>query len=113
MKSALGPGIVVTKSYNLGGVEINYERSWDSDGFGIPIFNNEDRVAGSHLLSRCLARLGVIPNQAEDGNIIVTPGLGTADEDGTVIEERMRLAVRALFAAMALLAEWANEGVAE
>ena len=28
MKGALGKGIVITKSYNLGGVEINYERTW-------------------------------------------------------------------------------------
>ena len=53
--------------------------------------------------------MGVIPNQAEDGNLIVTPGLGTVDEEGVVIEDRMRLAVRALFGALALMARWVDE----
>jgi hypothetical protein len=108
-KSVLGTGIVVTKSYNLGGVEINYEGTWANGKVGIPIFNIEDRVAGSNLLSRCLARMGVIPNQAEDGNLVLTPGLGTVDEEGNLIEERMRLAARGLFSALALLAEWVGE----
>jgi hypothetical protein len=109
MKNSLGEGIVITKSYNLGGVEINYEGTWKNSRFGIPIFNNEDRVAGSHLLSRCLARMGVIPNQAEDANLVITPGLGTVDEEGIVIEDRMRLAARGLFLALGLMAEWADE----
>lgn len=111
MKNSLGQGIVITKSYNLGGVEINYEGTWRHSRFGIPIFNNEDRVAGSHLLSRCLARMGIVPNQAEDANLIVTPGLGTVDAEGVVIEERMRLAVRGLFLALGLMAEWASDHV--
>jgi hypothetical protein len=48
-------------------------------------------------------------SQAEDANVIVTPGLGTVDRSGRVIEERMRLVVRALFSAMVLLREWATE----
>jgi hypothetical protein len=53
--------------------------------------------------------MGVIPNQAEDGNLVLTPGLGTVDEEGNLIEERMRLAARGLFSALALLAEWVGE----
>jgi hypothetical protein len=109
MRSTLGTGIVVTKSYNLGGIEINYEGTWADGKVGIPIFNIEDRVAGSNLLSRCLARMGMVPNQAEDGNLVLTPGLGTVDEDGHLIEERMRLAARGLFSVLALLAEWVDE----
>jgi len=105
----LGEGIRISKSYNLGGVEINYESSWAPDRLGIPIFSNEDRVAGSHVLGQCMARMGVLLSQAEDANVIVTPGLGTVDRNGRVIEERMRLVVRALFSAMVLLREWAAE----
>jgi hypothetical protein len=107
----MGEGIVITKSYNLGGVELNYEGTWSNKRFGIPIFNNEDRVAGSHLLNLCTAEMGVLPGQADDANVIIGPGLGTVDEQGVVIEERMRHAVRALFASMALLRRWVDRGL--
>jgi len=109
-KGDLGDGIVITKSYNLGGVEVNYEGTWSRGRMGIPIFNNEDRVAGSQLLNLCTAEMGVLPGQADDANIIINPGLGTVDERGVVIEERMRLAIRALFAAMVLLRRWVDRG---
>ena len=54
--------------------------------------------------------MGVLPGQADDANIIINPGLGTVDERGVVIEERMRLVIRALFAAMVLLRRWADRG---
>ena len=47
---------------------------------------------------------GGAPGQADDANVIINPGLGTVDELGVVIEERMRLAVRALFAQWAAAA---------
>ena len=109
-QDALGDGIVITKSYNMGGVEINYEGTWSSQRFGIPIFNNEDRVAGSHLLNSCTAKMGALLGIADDGNVIVNPGLGTVDRSGTVIEDRMRLAVRILFRSMVLLREWSEKG---
>jgi hypothetical protein len=108
-KRTLGEGITISKSYNLGGVEVNYEGTWSDGRMGIPIFNNEDRVAGSQLLSLSLARMGVLPGQAEDANVIITPGLGTVDQDGAVLEVPMRLAARAVFAVLALLGEWAQK----
>jgi hypothetical protein len=107
-KSAIGDGIVISKSHNLGGVEINYEGTWARGAAGLPIFSNEDRVAGSHILGLCVARMGVLLSQSEDANIIVTPGLGTVDRDGMLLEERMRQVVRAVFAALALLREWSS-----
>jgi hypothetical protein len=104
-------GIAITKSVNLGGVEVNYERTWKSEAFGLPIFNNEDRIAGTNLLNQCLTHMGILPGQADDGNLVITPGLGTIDENGGVIEERMRIVVRALAAAIALVGDFA-EGVA-
>ena len=53
--------------------------------------------------------MGVLLSQSEDANIVVTPGLGTLDRDGVLIEERMRLVVRATFSALALLREWAAQ----
>jgi hypothetical protein len=99
VKGDLGDGIVITKSYNLGGVEVNYEGTWSGGKMGIPIFNNEDRVAGSQLLNLCTAEMGVLPGRLTmqtSSSIRV----GLVDERGVVIEERMRLAIRALFAAM-------------
>ena len=89
-RGQLPDGIAVVRSYNLGGVEVNYERTWSDDRTGIPIFNNEDRVAGSQLLGACMARMGVLPGQAEDANVIVTPGLGTSARDGSLLEAPMR-----------------------
>ncbi len=112
-KSDLGDGIVITKSYNLGGVEVNYEATWSGERMGVPIFNHEDRIAGSHLLNLCMAEMGVLPGQADDANVIISPGLGTVDENGAVIEERMRLTIRATFAAMTLLRRWVDHGPAK
>ncbi|MGH7716741.1 MAG: hypothetical protein ACREML_12185, partial [Vulcanimicrobiaceae bacterium] len=110
MKDALGSGIVISKSYNMGGVEINYENSWSDGHMGMPIFTNEDRVAGCNLLNLCAAQMGVVLGIADDANVIVNPGLGTVDDAGTVIEDRMRLVVRVLFSAMVLIREWADRG---
>ena len=110
MKDALGSGIMIGKSYNMGGVEVNYENSWTDGHMGIPIFTNEDRVAGCNLLNLCAAQMGVVLGIADDANVIINPGLGTVDEAGTVIEDRMRLVIRVLFSAMALIREWADRG---
>jgi hypothetical protein len=111
-RGELPEGIVISKSYNLGGVELNYERTWrDPDGnarIGIPIFTNEDRIAGSHLLAAALQQMGVLPGQSDDGNIIIDPGLGTVDEQGQIIESHMRPVVRAVFRALILLYDWAE-----
>lgn len=107
--ASLGPGIEITKSYNLGGVEINYEKTWSGENLGIPIFTNEDRIAGAHILGQVMARMGVVLVQSEDANILITPGFGTVGRDGQVNEQRMRHVVRATFAAMNLLREFAAE----
>ena len=109
-RDAVGAGVTITKSYNLGGVEINYEGTWSEDAMGIPIFTNEDRVAGSHLFILCANKMGVLVGVAEDANILITPGLGTVDGSGALIEDRMRLALRAVFATLALLRRWTARG---
>lgn len=99
--------IIITKSYNLGGVEIYYERSWrDASGnkrIGIPIFNLEDRIAGTRLFGQCRSAMGILPRQAEDANIAINPGLGTTDEEGRLIPDRMRVVVKAVSQALLLL----------
>ncbi|KAB2954614.1 hypothetical protein F9B85_02770 [Heliorestis acidaminivorans] len=91
----LKKGIVITKSYNSTAVEVNYEGTW-KDGMGLPIFSIEDMYAGSNIFQTGMAQMGVIPTVAYDGNIFISPGLGTTDEDGQLNEELARYAIRAL-----------------
>jgi hypothetical protein len=77
-------------------------------GCGIPILSHEDRIAQTNLINNVLARIGVVPNLADDGNILVTPGAGTVDDDGQVIEPRLRIAVRATFRALRLVQDFAG-----
>lgn len=106
----LPEGIVMTKSYNMGGVELNYQRTWDDgcrqSNVGIPIFNHEDRIAGSNLLANAMMHMGIVPGPIDDANMIFTPGLGTVDEDGQLMERNMRLVVRGAFRALALVYDW-------
>lgn len=108
-RDRFGDDVVISKSYNLGGVELNYERTWAGGRLGVPIFTNEDRIAGANLMGLALARMGVVLSQAEDGNIILMPGLGTMNADGSLIEPRMRMVVRAVLTTLALLRDWAGE----
>jgi len=101
-------GIVITKSYNSTAVEINYEGTWANGKVGIPIFSIEDMYAGSHLLQTGLAQMGVIPTIAYDANIYVSPGLATTDENGQLIEDRARLAVRALVRLIQIVVKYAH-----
>ena len=107
LKGQLPDGISIAKSYNLGGVEINYEGTWrDPSGnntIGIPIFNLEDRIAGTQLFAHCLTAMGILPGQAEDANVIINPGLGTTDREGRLIPDRMRVVVKGVFQTLALL----------
>ena len=65
----------------------------------------------AHICSICAwPRWAWLPGQADDANVIISPGLGTVDENGAVIEERMRLTIRATFAAMMLLRGWVERG---
>lgn len=54
--------------------------------------------------------MGMIPNVAEDGNLLASLGQGTLDADGALLPNRLRLAVRAMFAAITLVTEWAGKG---
>jgi len=98
-------GLVVTKSYNQLAVEINYENTWKDDDWGFPIFSIEDMYAGSNLLQMAMPAMGFVPGLlAYDGNIVMAPGVGTTDENGQVVESRMRPLVRCLVKAMDVIA---------
>jgi hypothetical protein len=87
---------IISKSYNSMAIEINYEKSWQEEGLRIPIFTIEDMYAGTNIFQTGMSQMGVIPTIAYDGNIFISPGLGTTDLDGSLIEERMRWAIKAM-----------------
>ena len=100
--------LVITKSYNNLGVEINYDRTWTHGELGIPIFTEEDAFAKTALIEMCLDAAGVLPTIAYDGNILVSLGGGTLDEDGQLLEDRMRYGVRTLVSVLELICKYAG-----
>ncbi len=96
LPTGLKDGLVISKSYNSTAVEVNYEGTWQDGKPGIPIFSIEDMYAGSNIFQTGMSRMGVIPTVAYDGNIYISPGLGTCDPDGRLLEQETRWAVQAL-----------------
>jgi hypothetical protein len=109
--SALDPykkDILVTKTYNNMAVEINYDRTWKEGAAGIPIFTEEDSFAGTLPLETVLNTIGILPTITFDGNILIAPGHGTVDDDGALIEERMRFGVKAIIGALEIVTKYAQ-----
>lgn len=104
----LKEGIIISKSYNSTAVEVNYEGTWKDGRMGIPIFSIEDMYAGSNIFQTGLGKMGVIPTVAYDGNIYISPGLGTTDDNGQLIEERARYAVKALVKLIEITCKYAG-----
>jgi hypothetical protein len=50
--------------------------------------------------------MGIATCLCDDGNISISPGFGTCDENGQLIEENMRYAVKALVRAIEII--WQN-----
>ncbi len=104
----LKEGIIISKSYNSTAVEVNYEGTWKNGRMGIPIFSIEDMYAGSNIFQTGMAQMGVIPTIAYDANIYISPGLGTCDDNGQLIEERARYAVKALVKLIEITCKYAG-----
>ena len=96
LPAQLQEGIIITKTYNSGAIEINYEGTWKNGKMGIPIFTIEDMYAGSNIFQSGMNQMGVIPTIAYDANILISPGLGTTDENGPVLEKETRWCVKSL-----------------
>ena len=105
---SLREGLAFAKSYNSGAVEVNYERSWKEGKLGIPIFTIEDMYAGTNIFQSGAGQMGVIPTIAYDGNIFISLGLGTTDEDGALLEDRMRQGVQALVKLIEITCKYAG-----
>jgi hypothetical protein len=64
--------------------------------------------AGSNLFQDGMSQMGIIPTIAYDANIFVSPGLGTTDEHGQLIQERARMVIRALVMLIEIVCEHAG-----
>ncbi|MFO8035705.1 MAG: hypothetical protein R6U57_03655 [Anaerolineales bacterium] len=96
------------KSVNSLVVELNYFDTWNKEGCGIPVFSIEDMYAGSQIIQVAMSKMGIIPTIAYDGNIMISNGLGNLDEDGNLLEDPTRLAVRALFKIIEIISRHAG-----
>ncbi|MCI0350055.1 MAG: hypothetical protein L0Z53_11580, partial [Acidobacteriales bacterium] len=90
------PDILITKSYLMGGIEVNYGRTWKPEAFGIPIFSAEDLFANTNPIMAAMTEMGVYPATIYSGNIFLSPGFGNLDQNGELLHNETRLAVRAL-----------------
>lgn len=108
LPARLKQGIIISKSYNSTAVEVNYEKTWAGGELGIPIFSIEDMYAGTNIFQSGCAQMGVIPTVAYDGNIYISPGLGTCDSKGQLIEDVTRYAVRALVRLIEITCKYAG-----
>jgi hypothetical protein len=100
--------LLINKTYNSAAVEINYERTWKENQFGIPIFSIEDMYSGTNILQSGLAQMGIIPTIGYDANIFISLGLGTLDEEGNLLENETRLIVRALVGLINIISKYAG-----
>lgn len=104
----LRDGIIINKSYNSRAVEINYEGTWRNGELGIPIFSIEDMYSGTNLFQSGVAQMGVIPTVAYDGNIYMSPDLGTTDSKGNLLIDVTRYAVRAQVRLIEIVCKYAG-----
>ncbi len=108
--SRLRDSIRLTKSYSWGGTELNYENTWDDGEFGIPISTLEDFFSDTNPIVLANEAMGVAPATVYSGNMFITPGLGTIDQHGDLIEEHAWLAAKALVRSMEIVCDAAGIG---
>jgi len=101
-------GLRFTKSRNSGTIEVNYEDTWKGEGLGFPVFSIEDMYAGSHILQAGCSQMGIIPTISYDANLFISPGQGTCDEDGNLMEDRMRTVIAGLVRLMEIVGKYSG-----
>ena len=102
--------LIITKSYTMGGTELNYEQTWDDGEFGIPIFNLEDLYSNNNPISSAHEEMGFFPDTIYGGNMFLVPGLGTLDENAELNEEYSRLVIKALVRSVEIVCKYAGLG---
>ncbi|MFX0017009.1 MAG: hypothetical protein ACFE98_20610 [Candidatus Hermodarchaeota archaeon] len=101
--------LIITKSYTMGGTELNYEQTWEDNEFGIPIFNMEDMFANTNSIIIALDEMGLgLGATIYSGNMFLTPGLGTLNEEGDLIKENATIAAKALVRSVEITCKYAG-----
>ena len=100
--------LTITTSRNSLAVEINYERTWNTET-PIPVFSIEDYYSGTNLLQYGLSGAGISPPLCYDANIVIGPLSNLCETDGVLNEDRAQIAVRTMFRGITRLIEYFNE----
>ena len=100
--------LIITKSYMMGGTELNYEHTWDDGEFGIPIFTLEDLTANTNPIVSAQEEMGFYPATIYSGNMFLGPGLGTLDEDAELNEEYARIGIKTLVKSVEIVCKYAG-----
>jgi len=108
LPDAIKKDYVINKDYNSAAVEINYQKAWDGEGLGYPIFSIEDMYSGSNILQEGMKQVGIFPTIMYDANIYLSPGLGNFDNKGNLIEDRTRKMVQAMCMLIETVGEYAG-----
>lgn len=106
----LRDGLLFTKSYHMGGTELNYQKTWNGEEYGIPLFTLEDLYANTNPILLATEAMGVEPATIYAGSMLLNPGLGLLDRDGGLIDERAELAAQALVKATEIVCKHADLG---
>lgn len=102
--------IIVTKSHHMGGLELNYARTWHDGEPGLPLFNLEDLYTNTNAIDCALVAMGQAPSTIYGGNVLIGPGLGLIDRQGDLMPEVTRAAFRGLLRALEIVARHAGLG---
>jgi hypothetical protein len=100
--------LIFTKTYQFGGTEINFERTWDDGRRGMPIYTLEDLWANTNPVVSAQDVMGVEPATIYAGKMFLTPGMGTLDVGGNLIEEYAQIAAKSLVGALNIVNKFAG-----
>ncbi len=100
--------LIFTKTYQFGGTEINFERTWTDERRGMPIYTLEDLWANTNPVVSAMDVMGIEPSTIYAGKMFVTPGMGTLDVDGNLIEEYAEIAAKSLVGALNIVNKYAG-----
>ena len=99
---------IVTKSYHMGGLELNYAGTWDAGARGIPLFNLEDMYCGANTIDSALIAMGQAGATIYGGNVLIGPGLGLIDQNGDLRPDATRATFKGLVKAIEITARHAG-----
>jgi hypothetical protein len=102
--------LMITKSYHMGGLELNYARTWQNGSIGLPLHNLEDLYANTNAVDSAMVAMGQAPSTIYGGNVLIGPGLGLIDQSGDLIPDVTRAAFQGLIKSFEIVAKHVGLG---